>query len=113
MKPNIFCIIIIAFMISANTDPVYAQDSAISKNENYVKAKDTVKYALLYVYRQRKFENSLGSYDIHVGDSIVGRIKNNSKFVVKLYNEGPATIWAKTEKKVSVAIDLKFGGEYF
>ena len=43
----------------------------------------------------------------------VGRVKNNSKFVVKLYQEGPTEIMARTEAKTYVKIDVKFGKKYY
>ncbi len=84
-------------------------NNAVIQNSNT----DTIKYALLYVYRPRNYVGSLVNYDIHVGDSTVGNIKNNSKFAVKLYNEGPTTFWAKSEQKRIINVTVKFGQEYF
>src|SRR6266542_932422 len=70
-------------------------------------------YATLYVYRVRNFVGSMVGYKLHVNDSDVCKIKNNSKYAIKLYKEGITEIWAKTEKKASVKIDVKFGKEYY
>ena len=102
--------VIILATIELNTSAAYAQDTSTVLNT--IKT-DTGKYALLYVYRKRALAASLGKYDIHVDDSIVGTASNNSKFMVRLYKEGPTSIWAKTESKRSVTVDVKFGQEYF
>lgn len=110
MKHFLFQAMMVLSTLTLNTSKAYSQDTAA--NRSTIKA-DSIKYATLYIYRKRALVASLGSYDVHVGDSIAGTAFNNSKFSVKLYKEGPTTLWAKTEKKVSVNIDVKFGQEYF
>jgi hypothetical protein len=44
---------------------------------------------------------------------IVGRVKNNSKFIVKLYQEGKTQIFGQTESRREVNIDVKFGKKYY
>lgn len=118
MKIFVSPVFLLVTVIGLNTGIAWSQDTA-SINKNNTKTAieatnaDTVKYALLYVYRPRNYVGSIVDYDIHVGDSTVGNIKNNSKFVVKLYNEGPTTFWAKTEQKRSINVNVKFGQEYF
>jgi hypothetical protein len=110
MKHSMLLFMVILTAIELNTPNACSQDT--SGVQNNIKT-DTGKYALLYVYRQRAFVASLGSYDVHVDDSVVATVKNNSKFIIKLYKEGPTSIWAKTESKRSVTINVKFGHEYF
>jgi len=79
---------------------------------------DTANYALLYVYRQKSFSGSMISYDLRLTnalfpENVLGSVKNNSKFVVKLYQVGKSEIWARTESKRSVFIDVKFGQKYY
>jgi hypothetical protein len=88
-------------------------DSASMKNKA-----DTIKYALLYVYRPRNYVGSLISYDLNISNALVkeskvGRVNNNSKFVVKLYQEGKIQIFAQTESKRAVNIDVKYGKKYY
>jgi len=111
-----------------------AQDASIKKpsdssgvKEKAVTAKssnspgvssDTSQYALLYVYRPRNFTGSAISYDIKLTNSVlnksyIGRINNNSKFVVKLYQEGKTEIFASTESTRSVLLNVKFGQKYY
>jgi hypothetical protein len=79
---------------------------------------DSTKYATLYVYRPSNFVGSFIGYNLHITnlaikDSIIGRAKNNSKFIVKVYQEGKTQIFAQTESKRAVNIDVKFGRKYF
>lgn len=79
---------------------------------------DTMNYALLYVYRPKNMMGFAISYDLKVSndtfkDMAVGRVKNKSKFVVKLYQEGMTEILARTESKSSVKINVKFGAKYY
>lgn len=74
---------------------------------------DSSKYATLYVYRPKNYEGSMIGYNIKVNEQVVGRIKNNSKFEVKLYKEGPAEIAAETEQQRKVKINVEFGKSYY
>ena len=75
---------------------------------------DTAKYALLYIYRPNVYQGAIIGYKIHLGkDSIICRAKNNSKYIVKLYEEGPTDIWGATESRSTVSPDIKFGHTYF
>ncbi len=73
---------------------------------------DTASYALLYVYRSTGV-GPLVQYNLHVNDSMVCRVKFASKFIVKLHKAGPANIWARTETREAVVIDVKPGSVYF
>lgn len=75
--------------------------------------RDTAHYCTIYVYRQRNMVGSLAGYNLHLNDSVICRVKNNSKYAVRIYHEGIAKIWAKTEKKADVTIKLEFGKSYY
>jgi hypothetical protein len=70
-------------------------------------------FATLHVYRPRNFVGSAISYNLHAGDSEICKVKNNSKYTIHLFKEGELELWAKTEKRESVNIDVKFGKEYY
>lgn len=72
----------------------------------------TWNYAKLYVYRVGG-PGSLIGYNLFLGDSLIGRVKNNSRLVIKLTKEGMNTLWAKTEAKSEVPIVVEFGREYY
>jgi hypothetical protein len=88
-------------------------DTAATKS-----APDSTKYALLYVYRPKNIMGFAISYELKVNNEVftdmpVGRVKNNSKFVVKLYQEGMTEITARTESKKAVKLNVKFGAKYY
>jgi hypothetical protein len=74
---------------------------------------DTIPYATLYVYRQKHWGGAHVSYDLHIEDSIICRVRNDSKYIIKLYKEGKTIFWAKTEKKATKEIDIKYGMAYY
>jgi hypothetical protein len=79
---------------------------------------DTSKYALLFVYRNKNFSGSIVGYDLKINNSCfkdycIGRVKNNSKFVVKLYQEEKTEIFATTATKRNVYINVKYGQKYY
>lgn len=71
------------------------------------------KFAVIYLFRPKNYTGSAVSYDVHIGDTIIQRIKNNSKFAFKVCKEGKTEVWAKTESLELVTIDVKFGEEYY
>jgi len=94
---------------------------AKAESTNSVSSKvpsDTSQYALLYVYRHKNFTGSAVSYDLKITNSVlkeflIGRVKNNSKFVVAIYQEGKTEISATTESKRFVTVNVKFGQKYY
>ena len=71
-------------------------------------------YAILYVYRMPDTIALATSYNLHLNnDSVLCKVKSRSIDVVKIYKEGPATLWAKTEKRADVTLNVKFGEEYY
>jgi len=83
MKPILFILSLFCFSISSN-----AQEKIDSSNNQCDVVVDTSQYATLFVYRKRDFVGSAVSYNLHQSDSIICRIKNNSKYVVRIYKEG-------------------------
>jgi uncharacterized protein DUF2846 len=71
------------------------------------------KYATLYVYRPKNFVGSLISYELHVNDSAVCRIKNNTKYVIHLDKPGEVELWAKTEQRASIKMNVEAGKKYY
>ncbi len=71
-----------------------------------------VDYAILNVYRYRG-TGSLVSYDLHLGDSVICRVKNKFKTTIHIKKDGLNSLWAKTEAKSEVPIDVKMGKTYY
>jgi hypothetical protein len=69
-------------------------------------------YALLHIYRQSGAETSV-SYDLHLGDSVICRVNHEWKTTVKINKNGLDTLWARTEKKVELPINIQPGKEYY
>lgn len=78
----------------------------------YAIADSTWEYAKLYVYRPGGAGALIG-YDLYLGDQLLCRVKNNSTHEIKLTREGKGTLWATTETKSEVPIDIEFGREYY
>ncbi|MCK4661442.1 MAG: hypothetical protein KAT68_01145 [Bacteroidales bacterium] len=71
-----------------------------------------IDYAILNVYRYSG-AGALVSYDLYLGDSVICRVKNNFKTTIHVKKDGLNTLWAKTEAKSEVPIDIKIGKEYY
>ena len=71
-----------------------------------------VDYAILNVYRYGG-RGSLMSYDLYLGDSILCRVRNNFKTTLRIKKDGLNSLWAKTEKKAEVSIDVEIGKTYY
>jgi hypothetical protein len=86
-------------------DPIpitVAVDSSIIKTD----------YAVLNVYRFSG-TGAFVNYDLHLGDSVICRVSNKWKKSIKIKKDGLNTLWAKTEAKAELPINIKFGHEYF
>jgi len=85
--------------------------------ENYVGAETSeelldVDYAILNVYRYSGVGPLVG-YDLYLGDSVICRVKNNFKTTIHITKDGLNTLWAKTESKSEVPIDVQMGKTYY
>jgi hypothetical protein len=69
-------------------------------------------YALLYVYRQSN-QGVLVNFDLHLGDTVICRVANKCKEIIKIDKDGMNTLWARTESKTEIPINIKFGKEYY
>ncbi|MGQ1891794.1 hypothetical protein ACT29H_15240 [Thermophagus sp. OGC60D27] len=71
-----------------------------------------VDYAIINVYRYSGV-GALISYDLFLGDSVICRVRNNFKTTIHIKKEGLNSLWAKTEGKTEVPIDVKMGKTYY
>ncbi len=71
-----------------------------------------VDYALLYIYRQSGM-GALVGYDLYLGDTFLCRVSNKTKKAIKIRNEGSFMLWARTETKEELPIQIKFGNAYY
>lgn len=69
-------------------------------------------YAILHVYRYSG-SGAFVSYDVYLGDSVICRVKNNFKKTLQINKDGMNTLWARTESKSEVPINIKMGRTYY
>ena len=63
-------------------------------------------YAVIHLYRGAGMITSL-NYDVHIGEEKVFRAKINSKTEVKIYDEGEVQVWAKTESRNILPLNVR------
>ena len=68
-------------------------------------------YAVLYFYRTGNFVQT--PYDVHLGNDVVYRSRNNTKAAVKVDKPGTYEIWGKTETREAVTLQVEMGKEYY
>jgi hypothetical protein len=90
------------YKIEDYTVPVAVADSSLAGAD----------YALLHIYRHSGVGALMG-FDLHLGDSVICRVKNKWKETVKIDKDGLHTLWARTESKTEIPIDIRFGNEYY
>lgn len=72
----------------------------------------TMDYSVLHVYRPRG-TGGLVSYNLYLGDSLICRVNNKSRQQIRINRTGSAELWAKTESKASIPIELVNGKQYY
>nr|NQU90035.1 hypothetical protein [Bacteroidota bacterium] len=55
----------------------------------------------------------LGVQDAAPADAVICRVKNKFKTAITVTEEGKLTLWAKTESKTDLSINVEFGNEYY
>jgi hypothetical protein len=83
--------------------------SQISEKDSLLANAD---YALLHVYRFSG-AGALVGFDLYLGDSVICRVKNNWKKTIRIRKDGLNTLWARTEVKEELPINIKIGKEYY
>ena len=85
-------------------------ESLLAKEEDEILL--DVDYAILNVYRYGG-TGALVNYDLYLGDSVICRVQNNYKTTLYIKKDGLNTIWAKTESKSEIPIDIQMGKTYY
>ena len=67
---------------------------------------------LIYIYRPSSFKGGGVFYDVYAKDKVVTTLRNGGYFPY-FADLGENEIWAKTEAKSSVTVDVKAGKTYF
>ncbi len=71
-----------------------------------------VDYAIINIYRYSG-AGSFVSYDLYLGDSLICRVRNNYKTTIHVKKDGLNSLWAKTEAKSELPINVKMGKTYY
>lgn len=69
--------------------------------------------ALIHIYRPGSMMGMAISYNLHLDDEVVFRVKNKSKMTVRVTGEGLKMLWAKTETREELPVDIELGKEYY
>jgi len=85
-----------------------------NKTKNTAQPENVKDYALLYIYRLADTSMLAPAYNLHLNDqSVICVVKKRSGNEVKIYKEGPLTLWAKTMHRSELKMDVKFGQTYY
>ena len=100
-------------IITANILKISDIESLSFENNEYMEdVLSDVDYAILNVYRYSG-AGAIVSYDLFLGDSIICRVQNNYKTTLHITKDGLNTLWARTESKDEIPIDIKIGQTYY
>lgn len=64
-------------------------------------------------YRPKKLSGCLIQFDLHVNDSLLGRVKNGFYHTFKTRGEQEIEVWAETEERVARKLYLEKGKTYY
>jgi hypothetical protein len=87
-----------------------AIQASLERKEEIVDS--TWSYAKLYVYRPGGAGAWVG-FDVYLGDSVICRMRSNSKQELRITKEGMNILWAKTESRSEAPIEVEHGREYY
>jgi hypothetical protein len=105
------CYKIRADVYYADKMPAYSIKKTI-KNKTLIP--DNKNCAMLYIYRLKDTLALVTSYNVHLNDdSVICSVKSKSRDSIKLKKEGTITLWAKTEKRTELKLDVKPGHTYY
>jgi len=83
-----------------------------SLKEVETEADSLIDHAILYVYRNGG-PGALVGYNLSLGDSVICRVTNKFRQKIEIRKEGAYDLWAKTESKASIPIDIRKGRTYY
>ena len=91
------------------------RDSVMAKMKVSAKQpSSTAPHATLRIYRLKDSVALATAYYLHLdGDSVICKVKSRSTATVNIYKDGPVTLWAKTEARRELKLDLKTGETYY
>ena len=113
MKKLKFLLILVPVFMAFSCSPKLSQTATSGYANEMVEEAADWDYALLHVYRPGSLKGAVIGYDVHLGDELIGRVKNKWKTTVEVRDFGQSTVWARTESKTEIPINLERGREYY
>ena len=118
MKKILIVLIGICTAVTAKSqsadEKVTADSTVFTTDMGVVSAKaKSGNYAVLYIYRPKSRKRSFASFTINVNDSAVCKIKSDNRYTIKIYKAGTKIIWARSEKKSMLTMNMEIGKEYY
>ena len=107
-------VMVAALMLLTNCGSAKSAGSA--SGDAYVQVSEhqlTNDCALLHLYRPATKVGVLVSYDLYLDKDVVFRAKYKTKTTIRLTSEGQKMLWAMTESKTELPVDIRLGQEYF
>ena len=108
-----FAVMTAAFMLLTSCGSKSAVSSSANGRMQHSDNQLSGDYALLHLYRPKSMVGMAISYNLQLGDEVVFRVKNNSKTTLKVTSAGLKTLWAKTETRTELPVNVKLGQEYY
>ena len=99
-----------ALMLLTNCGSAKSVGSVAYKGSEYQLSDDC---ALLHLYRPPIKIGVAVSFGVHLENEMVFMAKYNSKTTVRVTSEGLKTLWARTEARAELPVDVKLGQEYY
>ncbi|GHT10226.1 hypothetical protein FACS189426_10090 [Bacteroidia bacterium] len=112
MRKIIFLLGIMGILASCSPKVTGVSQNYSTETEFVESIPTDADYALLHIYRSGLIGAAVG-YDLYIGDALICHVKNKMKETVKIDQEGLNTLWAKTESKTELPINIQFGHEYY
>jgi hypothetical protein len=69
--------------------------------------------ALLHIYRPGSMMGAAIGYDLYMNEWVMCHIKNKVKTTIKVTTPGSYTLWAKTEAREEIPVNIELGREYY
>lgn len=104
-------------MFGSSCHRITAQILRIKNISKYIlqskEAIPNLDYAILNIYRHSNGYGALVSYNLHLNDSVICRVKNKFKTSINIKKPGKYYLWAKTESKTEIPINIELGKIYY
>lgn len=94
------------------TESSFSKPNSISSDSMKHDTKIGSNYVLLHVYRLNE-QGPLIGYDLHLGDSAIFMVGKQSLKTIRISHEGPIKLWAKTDSRSEISLNVRKGSEYY